>query len=131
MALANNINYSVDVNATFLMNVFLLAMAVHPTAPKILYALYGNTFNTGTSNYDSYHLLTWRALDTSNTHTLVDNITLVNHINCFPSCEMEVLLLVHRPATFCCLFKINSRLSYFRSRMFQRHWLAIMQVGPF
>ena len=86
MALASNINYSLDVNATFLANVFLLAMATHPTAPKLLYALYGNTYNTSTSNYNSYHLLTWRALDTSSTHTLVSNITLANNIDCLPSC---------------------------------------------
>ena len=87
MPLAANITYSLNVSDTaFLSLIQFLAIASHPTAPRLIYALYGNTFNSSQFSYNSYQLLTWRALDTSSTHTLVDNMTFAGNLHCFPAC---------------------------------------------
>ena len=100
MPLVNDIVYSLNTtDLAYLVTVQLLAMATHPTAPLILYTLYGAQDNA-TNGYQQFQLQTW--FSSSQEHQLLSNRTLTDSFVCTPNCRLEVPVPIWRSVrTYC------------------------------
>ena len=85
LPVASDIIFSTDPTDTaFLATIQLLAIATHPTAFYILYALYGLGATANSNSYTGYQLQAWDA--STGAHLLKYNQTLTDTLNCTMGC---------------------------------------------